>query len=360
MTYPSGKPKPFFGHPVLPPNEFVQGLIFAYGEYMQVHKVPCGECNGCRIKRANEWKNRIMHEARYFQRKSFITLTYDAEHLPPNRTLVVKHFQDFMKRLRMKLYRGVPNERGLELRAMDSNAIGPRLENGSFRSDPTGIEYIQGIKYFACGEYGEAKGRPHYHAVLLGWDWPDKHSIPNNPWAQDALYGSPLLAELWGQGNVTIGDVTPKSAAYVAAYTMKKVYKHADAEYKDTGRIPPFNLMSKGIGARFFEDFRTDIYPADQIVSEHDSSTQQVPRYYDKQLEKADAKFIGPVQNETGRPNNLQQIKDRRKDRALEPHRAKNNTPERLLVREECLKLKLAAHKLRRNTFQNDTKKHTK
>ena len=65
----------------------------------------------------------------------FLTLTYADEHLPPNGSLVVADLQKFIKRLR-KHY--AKRNNGIKLR------------------------------YYACGEYGDRYGRPHYHAIICG------------------------------------------------------------------------------------------------------------------------------------------------------------------------------------------------
>lgn len=345
VSYPSGKPRPYFDRPPESTgNEYLQALILRYGAYLVTTKVPCGHCEGCHLKRSAEWALRIVHESRYYARSSFLTLTYDHGHLPESRSLVVEDFQKFMKRLRMRLSRGVLNEAGLEDEKINRDFIGPRLP-------VNGIEYVEDIKYFACGEYGENKGRPHYHAVLLGWDWPDRVPVPNNPGAKDKLYDSPLLASIWGQGNVRIGDLSANSAAYVARYTMKKTYgKDADREYKETGRIPPFNLASKGIGRRFFHEFRDDIYPCDSILSQDGNHRLPVPRFYDKLQQALQDAFIGPRLED--HKDELREVKAARRARGEE--READNTPERLAVKEKILKMRIASLKKSRNQLQNE------
>lgn len=71
-------------------------------------KIPCGRCIGCRLNRSQGWAVRITHEASLYDRNCFITLTYDEKHLPQDGSLVKKHFQDFMKRLRKRFVPVVP------------------------------------------------------------------------------------------------------------------------------------------------------------------------------------------------------------------------------------------------------------
>ena len=63
--------------------------------------VPCGRCEACRRNKAQEWSIRLLHELKYFDKASFITLTYDDDHLPKNRSLDKNDFQLFFKRFRI-------------------------------------------------------------------------------------------------------------------------------------------------------------------------------------------------------------------------------------------------------------------
>lgn len=102
------------------------------------------------------------------------------------------------------------------------------------------------IRFLASGEYGEKRGRPHYHAILYGADVNDADAIEST----------------WGLGNTRTCAVTPAAIAYVAGYTSKKVGElhrrwYAQEERVDptTGEVyhyqPPFLQMSRrpGIGA---------------------------------------------------------------------------------------------------------------
>ena len=116
-------------------------------------QVPCGRCIGCRLDRSRDWALRCVHEASLYEFNCFITLTFDDSKLPTcndcrkvescvaNRdagsSLRVCDFQNFMKRLRQ--------------------FVAPVK-----------------IKFFHCGEYGAKLSRPHHHACLFGYDFPDK------------------------------------------------------------------------------------------------------------------------------------------------------------------------------------------
>lgn len=80
------------------------GITFKQSEATGLRpiKLPCGQCLGCRLDYSREWAVRCTHEALLHQENSFITLTYDDEHLPWDRGLRKKHWQDFAKRLRKK------------------------------------------------------------------------------------------------------------------------------------------------------------------------------------------------------------------------------------------------------------------
>lgn len=204
-------------------------------------EVPCGQCIGCRLERSRQWAVRCVHEASLYDKNCFITLTYDDDHVPGNGSLVKSDFQKFMKRLRKK--------------------------------------FGKGVRYYECGEYGEKLQRPHYHACLFNFDFPDKElwSIRGGV----SLYRSRLLEEVWPFGFATVGDVTFESAAYVARYCTKKITGERSVGYYK-GRVPEFVTMSRrpGIGFDWYRAFRSDVYPDDFVVI-RDGIKVKPPKYYD-------------------------------------------------------------------------------
>lgn len=226
-------------------------IIFTANHPQQtaVLQLPCGQCIGCRLERSRQWAVRCVHEAQLHEQNCFLTLTFNDEHLNHNLSLHKPDFQNFMKRLRKKY---------------------PKNKYGR-------------ISYFHCGEYGENYSRPHHHACIFGFDFPDK-----KPWRkqnENTLYTSEILNELWPFGFCTIGQVNFETAAYVARYVTKKITgKNADQFY--SGRQPEYTTMSKrpAIGLKWIEKYISDVYPHDEVIL--NGQKMRPSRFYDKYLEK--------------------------------------------------------------------------
>lgn len=272
--------------------------------------LPCGKCVGCRLEYSRQWAVRCMHEAQMHEANSFITLTFNEENIPGDQSIRKDHLQRFFKRLRKN----------------------------------TGVKF----KYFACGEYGDQNHRPHYHAVIFGYDFPDR-TLYTKTKGGHLLFNSETLDKAWqDQGYAVIGDVTFDSCAYVARYVMKK--RKGDDDYVDprtgktnkeyyaitddeTGetffREPEFCLMSRGsgkkddptlwrygIGRSWLEKFKTD---TDKDFITVNFNKQKLPKYYDAVLE---------IENEL---DFLERKRERKKEAKKRAH---DNTPERLAVKE--------------------------
>lgn len=156
--------------------------------------MPCGKCLACRIRRRSIWSIRMLHEITTANEACFITLTYSNENLPlrgsDTRGILVKSdLQNFFKRLRK-----------------------------------AGHEF----RYYACGEYGDAGGRPHYHAILFG-----------------VTLSKEELEKHWQLGLCDSGTATEASVKYVAGYVSKKL---GLTDYEHSNRPAPFQVSSQGIG----------------------------------------------------------------------------------------------------------------
>lgn len=255
-------------------------------ECWELIEVPCGRCIGCRLEHSRQWAVRCVHEASLWESNCFITLTFNDDNLASDGSLHKEDFVKFMKRLRKR--------------------------------------FGEGIRFFHCGEYGSKLGRPHHHAIIFNFDFPDKVLWSARYGVR--LYVSDELQRLWPFGFSTIGSVTFESCAYVARYIMKKIRgKDADAYYK--GKVPEYLTMSRrpGIARGWLDKYMTDVYPHDYVVL-RDGIKCRPPKYYDRIFESTN-------------PDMLKDIKERRKLYA-EEHRF-DSEPERLSVREKVQQLKL-------------------
>lgn len=218
----------------------VRSGFFKPGEFA----LPCGQCQACRLERSRQWAVRCMHEAAMYSQNCFLTLTYDDASLPVGGTLVRGDQQLFMKRLRKR--------------------IAPER-----------------VRFFACGEYGESRGRPHYHFLLFGYDFPDKVEVGKR--AGLPVFSSQAVAELWPHGLHELGAVSFESAAYVARYVAKKM---DERELGD--RLPEFAGMSlrPAIGDPWLEKYHGEVYPLDRVVSR--GREVRPPRRYDVWLKRED------------------------------------------------------------------------
>jgi len=168
---------------------------------------------------------RLIHEYSDWEKAGFVTLTYAVNPVG----LVPKDFQLFFKRLR-------------------------RSVEGK-------------IKYFACGEYGDKRNRPHYHAIVFGI----------GPNALDRE----LVRDSWGLGRTQVGSVTVESCNYVAGYIRKKFSGPLGKEVY--GELePPFLRCSQGIGLAWAE--RNESYLINKLGCTLHGEEYSLPRYYRKKF----------------------------------------------------------------------------
>lgn len=202
--------------------------------------IPCGKCIGCKLEHSRQWAMRCMHEKRMHSESCFLTLTYDNAHLPAGGTLVKRDLQLFMKRVRK--------------------------------------QFGEGVRFFACGEYGDKTQRPHYHVLLLNKDFADRKPVTTR--SEHPYYTSVLLSKLWTDGGHTIGNVDFESAAYVARYCTKKI-SGPGAEKHYGQREKEFLLMSRrpGIGTTYLQKYEREIYAHDNVIVNGVPSS--IPRFYD-------------------------------------------------------------------------------
>lgn len=217
---------------------------------------PCGVCINCRIQQTADTTVRLVHESKSHERNCYLTLTYSDENLPEDGSLNHRDFQLFFKRLRQV----------------------------------TGA----GVKYYMCGEYGDQNDRPHYHAIVFGYDFDDRVFYKRNK-TGDRLDTSERLGELWQLGFCTVGDVAMQSCRYVAGYIQKKITgKLADDHYM--GRKPEYAFGSNGLGLEYLKRFGSQWMDSGFVVI--DGAKFRIPRYYDIKYKSIDGLHFDVVKDE--------------------------------------------------------------
>lgn len=251
----------------------------------------------------------MAHEASLHEDNCFLTLTYADEHLPLDGSISLRAMQLFFKRLRKE------------------------------------IAPIR-CSYFVVGEYGGSNGRPHYHASVFNYGFPDRYVWRVAP-SGNHLYRSPTLEKLWPFGNAEIGTLNMQSAGYVARYNLKKVAGGrtgtTERPHPLTGELfetmPEFASMSTrpAIGARWFDAYQRDAFPSDFVVI--DGRKHRVPKFYLKLLKRLEPEAFTTFAAAVTAPS-ATVVRKRRED-ARTPSRLAEAAPERLATREELQAIRL-------------------
>lgn len=248
--------------------------------YKDKIEIPCGQCIGCRLEYSRQWAVRCVLESKMFKDNYFLTLTYDEDHLPSARHCLTDP------------------DTGEVVKDFVSHSLVPDDLKKFVKDLRRYYKYhfdLDDIRFFACGEYGEKNGRPHYHAIFFNLPIPDlQESKTLFSHSGFPFFESPTLAKIWKKGLVGIGDLTFESCAYTARYILKK-HKGLDSNYyDDNGLLPEFTRMSRcpGIGATYFEDKKEKIYKYDSVYITNSSGevlTVKPPHYYDRLFDIVDS-----------------------------------------------------------------------
>lgn len=241
--------------------------------------VDCNKCEACQQKYISQLGMRARHELLYANASCFITLTVSDEYIDtvfPDRSLDHKAFQLFIKKLRNYLIRH------------------------KYKDNP---EECPKIKYIMCGEYGEKFLRPHYHAVIFGYDFDDIQQLYQKGKKVKGTFRSPELEKLWQYGFSSVKKANYDTCTYLAKYVAKgKGKDKSEYQYLDynTGEIKhrkkEYMVYPKGgLGKQFFMDNHKAILnkgyfnlPMKQ-KQQGDGKTPAkigIPRYYKKLAEQ--------------------------------------------------------------------------
>lgn len=233
---------------------------------LQELKLPCGKCPECCKDYYTMWATRGSRELAQWDSSLFITLTYDDQHLPENKSLNKKHVQDFIKRVKKHFK--------------------------SSKENP--------IRQTYCGEYGTKTNRPHYHVILYNCDFLDKKKHRKTDQGQQ-VFTSETLTGLWGKGLCEFGFATAGGIAYLYKYILKKKTRkektkplsieHGDTTY-DVEHEFIESSRNPGIGAwmRDSASIKNGFLTVNGVK-------KKLPKYYLEYLRKTDPDAFDKIQN---------------------------------------------------------------
>jgi len=186
--------------------------------------IPCGKCICCRMSKVSLMEQRAKWEFNNHASASFVTFTYDDNHLPFENgflqpTLRRDHLHKYIDTLRHNL--------------RNSRIIFPRSVDKNFT-------------FLSSGEYGDRFNRPHYHVIFFG--------IPVDVCRS-------ILIKSWHNGSIKVLPVKNGCIRYVLKYLSKQQFgKNADSAYFDYGLESPFVMFSKGFGSGYFKSQMKNIF----------------------------------------------------------------------------------------------------
>lgn len=179
--------------------------IHPFSKYTKRVKVPCNYCMPCRISHQLFYKKLCDYQLSLFRGvASFVTLTYTDSSVPLSldsglQSLCKTDLQNFFKRFRKN----------------------NKLNN---------------LSYFACGEYGDANKRPHYHCILFGIPFTESKSI-HKCWND--------YTDFVSRGLTDVKPLTPGGIGYITKYSLKQLRgKSVIDVYDDNYVVPPFMCHS--------------------------------------------------------------------------------------------------------------------
>ncbi|QCS36365.1 replication initiator protein [Capybara microvirus Cap3_SP_316] len=197
-------------------------------------KVPCNTCLACRANKILNYSARISYERINNPECSFVTFTYDKNHLKYN----FGFYEPTLKR--SDLHKYIDKVRHLL---------------------PKDVKF----KYFASGQYGDRFNRPHYHVLFIGLDFVKYYKF---------------FKDSWNLGSVDVQPMLSGSVQYVCSYLHHQKFgsDSLDSQFFDNGLDEPFLSMSPGIGSDFYLAHIFELLNGLPVF--YGSSSVQVPSYY--------------------------------------------------------------------------------
>ena len=202
-------------------NPIEMQVINSLGKRLNI-KIDCRHCLMCMIKRQQQIeflaKKELLSVYRSGRSASFVTLTYDDEHLPRNDkgfiTLRRKDLQNWLKNIRRQM--DYYNEK-IPFKVLYCGEYG----DGSHSTTSTGVS--------TC--------RPHYHIVFLG-------------------LGTQRIRQytrkLWKHGLCDIGELSAGGIRYLCKYITKACPDNNVKQLRETAEVQnPFFYHSIGLGKQW-------------------------------------------------------------------------------------------------------------
>lgn len=232
-------------------NDCLFPLYLPIEGYSEKLRVRCGHCIYCKMARAREWSLRLEMESQYWKDLCFVTLTYNDENLPYH--IVSKEL--------------ICDEDGFGRYDIVDDFYFPSLAYDDLTLFLKRLRKCLDfkIRYFAVGEYGTRRGRPHWHILFFG--------LPGS-----GVYGR-LIQEKWNKGFVDVRPFFPETCVYVAGYVQKKLYGDDRIVY----RLPEVMRCSQHLGERWLLD-HLSLIDDDHPWIVKDGFRYSIPRQFRKKL----------------------------------------------------------------------------
>lgn len=223
----------------------------------EVGLTACGQCQLCRSNRRNKKVSRFVLESRQHEHALFVTLTYDEEHLP--RTIYHPKTGEVLA----SHPAGCVDKRVIQLfnKKLKSNV---RRKQGKAMAD--------GIRFFACGEYGEQNGRPHYHFVIWGLPYKYREHI-YKAWTDPST--KKLLCDP-DRLDIQIPRSYNDVGTYISSYVMKN--GTSSESLRLDGRPPACFSSSQGIAKSAIPALVKSFSTSASV--RHITSVGDIPRTY--------------------------------------------------------------------------------
>lgn len=254
------------------PNDLDILKKYQGGMHYKATIIPCGKCIGCRLDYSKEWANRTYLESTLYPNKNwFITLTYSEEYLKFNEEYTDKRGITWV----------IEENEHATLVPEDLK----RFIN-TFRQIMLRNHGIKGIRFLACGEYGEQNYRPHYHIILLNCPLPAESFYSPRIKKGNTYFQNKIIERAWTKGISNICEANWNTMSYTARYITKKINGELENDvYWANGIEKEFFRVSRdpGIGKPYYDLYKEKIYNSDSIMIKNLSGVhyEKPPKYFD-------------------------------------------------------------------------------